>query len=196
MTDRASSRQFPSLAEVGKQPGEWRNIAIGTAISCSIVLIGLWQFLPELWTWLQQAQVRPRLPDFSRIAGLPLAVQIHLVGAIGALGLGPVVLWRRKGDAAHRLLGRVWVGAMMLTCASSFFMTSFAPMLGMFGPIHVLSVWTLYSLPRAILAARRGEIDRHRAIMRGLWFGLLFAGALTFIPGRTIFWLFFGTTGG
>eukprot|EP01034_Spumella_vulgaris_P019186 gene19186-24520_t len=80
-------------------------------------------------------------------------------------------------------MGRIWAVMMVTTAFSSFFMKSFAPMLGQFGPIHILSVWTLYSLPRAIWYIRQGNVEGHLKTMRGLYFGLCLAGVMTFIPG-------------
>ena len=44
----------------------------------------------------------------------------------------------------------------------------------------------------AVLAARRGQIARHRGMMTGLYVGLLIAGAFTLIPGRLLHSLVFG----
>ncbi|MFV4725690.1 hypothetical protein ACNJUL_21340, partial [Mycobacterium tuberculosis] len=52
---------------------------------------------------------------------------------------------------------------------------------GSFSPIHLLSLYVLIALPRLVLAARRGQIARHRATVRGIVSGgLLIAGAFTF----------------
>ena len=48
-------------------------------------------------------------------------------------------------------------------------------------------------LPIALVAARRHAVALHKRAMMGLYFGiLLIAGALTFIPGRLMWRLFFG----
>jgi uncharacterized membrane protein len=131
-------------------------------------------------------------PDFSVLASRTFATQIHVVSAIAALALGPIVLWRRKGDAMHKAMGRVWALAMAVVCASSFFMESFAPLAGQFGAIHILSVVTAVQLPRAIWLARAGRIAEHQRAMRLLFAGLLTAGLFTMIPGRVMFETFFG----
>ena len=52
-------------------------------------------------------------------------------------------------------------------------------MLGPFGPIHLLSIYVLYLLARALAAIRHGDSRRHGAIMRDLvWWGLVLPGLL------------------
>lgn len=118
--------------------------------------------------------------------GLSVPIIIHLATAIPALILGPVVLLRRKGDAIHRLMGRSWVGLMLVTAAASAFINS--PGGGVMGTgfsfIHVFTIWTLVNAPLGIWLARNGKIDAHRGVMKGLYIGLCVAGATTLIPGR------------
>lgn len=122
----------------------------------------------------------------------PLAIQIHIISALVALGLGPVVLWRRKGDRLHRILGYVWVTEMAVTALSSFFIVEH-PVIGPFSPIHLLSAWTLWVLWHGIAAARAGDIARHRGELRGLYlYGLGIAGSLTLLPGRRLNAALFG----
>lgn len=61
-----------------------------------------------------------------------------------------------------------------------------------FGFIHTFSVLTLFSVPTAYFAARRGDLRVHRAAMIGLYVGgILIAGTLAFLPGRMLHdWLF------
>ncbi|MGQ2930862.1 MAG: hypothetical protein ACT6Q3_10345, partial [Sphingopyxis sp.] len=48
------------------------------------------------------------------------AVQLHLATVIPALPLGAWLLWRPvKGDAAHRIGGRVWALLMIVTAIDS-----------------------------------------------------------------------------
>ena len=75
------------------------------------------------------------------------AIAVHVVAAVLALGLGAWVLAARKGTRSHRLAGRGWAVAMAVTAASSFFIAPrilpVATPLGSFGPIHLLSAFTL-----------------------------------------------------
>ncbi len=118
------------------------------------------------------------------------AIQIHLATVLPALPLGAWLLWRPvKGDAAHRIGGRVWALLMIVTAIDSFWIRTIT---GGIGPIHLFSVLTLVQLPRAIWFARSGQIDRHLKTMRGVYFGLLAAGFFAMAPGRTLWALLFG----
>jgi uncharacterized membrane protein len=134
-------------------------------------------------------------PATPQARAFSLPIMIHLATVIPALLLGPVVLWRRKGDATHKLLGRVWAALMLVTAiASAFIRTPGAGIAGTgFSFIHIFTIWTLVNVPLAVLAARRGQIARHRGMMTGLYAGLVIAGAFTMIPGRLLGSLVFGT---
>ncbi len=56
-----------------------------------------------------------------------------------------------------------------------------------FGFIHTFSLLTLFNIPAAYFAARRGDIKAHRAAMISLYVGgILIAGTLAFLPGRML----------
>ena len=113
-------------------------------------------------------------------------VQVHVVSALLALGLGPAALYRRRRDRLHKLLGYVWVGAMAVVALSSFGIHSFA-VIGPFSPIHALSLFTLWSLFEGMRLILSGRIVAHRTVMRNLyWYGLCVAGLFNFLPGRTM----------
>jgi uncharacterized membrane protein len=81
---------------------------------------------------------------------------------------------------------------MTLVALSSFWIHELR-VIWIFSPIHLLSVFTLLMLPRAVFAARRGDIALHRTIMRALFFmGLVLPGLFTFLPGRTMHAVLFG----
>ena len=64
---------------------------------------------------------------------------------------------------------------------------------GQYSPIHLLSLWTLFSLFMAIYFARVGKIKRHRQVMIALYgFALILTGALTLLPGRVMHQIVFG----
>ncbi|MGH2342189.1 DUF2306 domain-containing protein [Segnochrobactraceae bacterium EtOH-i3] len=122
-----------------------------------------------------------------------LSIRIHAFAALVAFVLGGVQLLAPKGTWPHRALGWGWVGLMALVAGSSLFIRSGWPLIGPFGPIHLLSVWVLLVLPRAVLAARRHQVGRHRATMIHLFAGaLVIAGAFTFWPGRIMHAVVFG----
>ncbi|KAA3446395.1 hypothetical protein C7I87_30500 [Mesorhizobium sp. SARCC-RB16n] len=124
-----------------------------------------------------------------------LLIQLHALAAIASLLLGGVQLWRTKGDRLHRALGRVWVSLMAVVALSSFFIWTIR-LWGPFSPIHLLSLFVLVMLWRGIEMAHRGNVAAHRRIMQGTYiFGLVITGLLTFIPGRTMYFVAFGPQG-
>jgi uncharacterized membrane protein len=195
MTDISSpkNKNFPGAAQspirkllVIVQP------LLGYIFAIAVVAVALSSFGPNVWAYLLSQSFTPRAPDWQVFAKLPLVTLIHIGGATSSLVLGGIVLFGQKGTPDHKMMGRIWALTMVTTAFSSFFMESFAEMLGQFGPIHILSVWTLYSLPRAIWYIRQGDVEGHLKTMRGLYFGLCLAGLMTFIPGRTFYALVFG----
>lgn len=133
----------------------------------------------------------PRAPDFSLIAQQSLVLKTHLFAAIGAFAIGCVIMLRPKGRGLHKALGWSWVVAMAVTAVSSFFLTSLNGDALSF--IHLISGWTIIMLPMAIVAIRRRNVTAHRKHMTGLFTGgLVIAGALTFLPGRLMWHVFFG----
>ena len=120
------------------------------------------------------------------------AIQIHAIGAILALGLGPVILFAKKGNSLHKVLGRIWALAMLATIASSYMIFE-VRLWGPFSPIHLLSVYSTYALISGIYHARAGNIKKHKDAMQGLYFGgLIVAGTFTFMPGRVMNLVLFG----
>ncbi len=120
----------------------------------------------------------------------PLAGVVHLATILTVLVLTPTILWRRRGDRRHRLLRRIWVGAMALTAVISFGLRFIGH--GRFSVIHLLSVFVLIQRPIIVMAARRGDYAKHRKAIRGMAIGtLLIAGSFTFPFGRLLgHWLF------
>ncbi len=105
------------------------------------------------------------------------------------------MLFRRKGDAPHRRLGRVWVGLMTLVALSSFFIWEIR-MVGLFSPIHLLSIGTLASLWQAVRFARRRNIKAHMRTMQAIYLlALVLTGWFTFMPGRIMNQVVFGPEG-
>lgn len=115
---------------------------------------------------------------------LSLAVVIHLATVFPAVPLGGYVLFRRKGDPLHRMLGSIWVVLMLVTAISSFWLS--------FSFIHIFSVLVLVSLPFSLWRLSKGDIVGHRRSMEGMYIGLVVAGAFAFIPGRLLGTLLFG----
>ena len=122
-------------------------------------------------------------------------IQIHVAAAVLALAIGYVVLFRRKGDARHRALGKTWVVLMTIVAVSSFFIWTIR-LWGPFSPIHLLSVLTLFLLWRAVGYARRHQIVMHRRMMQCTYIAaLIITGLFTFYPGRIMYRVAFGPDG-
>jgi uncharacterized membrane protein len=84
---------------------------------------------------------------------------------------------------------------MVVTAVDTLFLrTSGAPGIpGGFTFLHIFSVWTLISAPLGVYLARRHRVLAHRGVMTGLFFGgLVTAGLLAFLPGRTMYAVVFG----
>lgn len=121
-----------------------------------------------------------------------IAIQLHVVCAVTAVCLGPIVLLRKLRDVWHRYLGYLWVCAMASTAVTSFWISE-SPVIGPFGPIHALSFLTLFGLWQAVSAIRAGKIDAHQAGMKTLYFWAMgVAGLFTFLPGRRMNLAVFG----
>ncbi|MEO6716660.1 MAG: DUF2306 domain-containing protein [Novosphingobium sp.] len=119
----------------------------------------------------------------------PLAVAIHLLTVIPALLLGAFVNYARKGDALHRILGKVWALLLLITALDSFWIRDLT---GHIGPIHILSVVTLVSLPLGFYHIRKGNVEAHKRAMRGAFIGLCSAALFALMPGRMLGNFLFG----
>lgn len=116
----------------------------------------------------------------------------HALAAFAAVIIGALQLWMRKGGRVHRIMGYIWVALMAIVALSSFFIHEIK-MFGAFSPIHLLSIFTLWSLYMAIRAAKDRRIHAHRRWMQNLYvMALLITGAFTLLPGRTMHVILFG----
>lgn len=115
---------------------------------------------------------------------LSVPLIIHIVTVIPAIPLGAWVLFRRKGDALHRMLGKIWAMLMATTAISTLWFS--------LSWIHLFTLLVLVSLPLSIWAVRRGDIAGHRQAMEGMYIGLVVAGAFAFLPGRFLGGILFG----
>ena len=120
---------------------------------------------------------------------VPGIVWAHILTILVALGLTPVILLSPRGDRRHRILGRIWAAAMLLTALLSF---GIREANGRFSFIHILSTWVVIQVPLLWYAARTHKVALHRGSVRGMVTGaLLIAGVFTFPFGRLLGrWLF------
>lgn len=119
-------------------------------------------------------------------------IAIHLSAALGAVVLGPVALWARKGarqrPRLHRAFGYAWVTLMLATAISAIFIRDYGlPNIAGYTPIHLLIPVTLFALFSAFRHLARGNINGHRKAMQSLYVSAcIVAGAFTLLPGRTL----------
>jgi uncharacterized membrane protein len=99
-------------------------------------------------------------------------IQVHAFAATAAFALGVVQLSAPKGTLPHRTMGWIWVTLMALVAISSFWIHELR-MIGPFSPIHFLSIFTLVTLPIAVLHAHRHNVIGHRRSMIAMFTGAL-----------------------
>jgi uncharacterized membrane protein len=127
------------------------------------------------------------------ILSAPLAVQLHLAAALPAVLLGPVVLFRNSRDRLHKVLGYIWIAAIVALSVTGLVIPSEFPLIGPFGPIHLFSLFALRGVGEGWFHIRRGDVAGHLAAMQSVWFGAVgLAGLFTLMPGRTLNRALFG----
>ena len=120
---------------------------------------------------------------------------LHLFTVLPAFILGTISLLLKKGTQLHKVLGRIYMILMLFTAILTLFMpAAVGPSLfNHFGWIHLFSFLTIYTVPTAYIAIKKGNIKAHKRKMILLYFGaLIIAGAFTFMPGRYLHSVFFG----
>ena len=148
---------------------------------------------PRTLSYIGQAAAGANLhaPRLELLAQASLAMKIHLGTVSAALVLATVQMVGPKGRTSHRMLGWMLVILLLTTAVASLFIRN--PQGGLFNPFQLFSVWTLIGIPLAVVAAHRHNVAFHARMMSGFYFGsLIFAGALTFLPGRLMWRVFFG----
>ena len=113
-----------------------------------------------------------------------MVIWLHLVAALLALGLGTANLVLAKGTRRHRMVGAMWIAAMLFVTLSSWWIRELND--GALSWIHGLTVWTLICMVVAIYAIRTGRIRLHAGFMIGTMAGVLVTGLVALTPGRFI----------
>ncbi|MBB4099526.1 DUF2306 domain-containing protein [Sphingomonas kyeonggiensis] len=118
-----------------------------------------------------------------------VAIAVHLATVLPAIPLGLWVLLSRKGDATHRMLGRIWAALMVTGAGSALFIRHLNH--GQFSWLHLFVPIVFFTLYRAIRQARAGQIAAHKVNMWRLYaLALLLPGMFAFLPGRLLWqWL-------
>jgi len=113
-------------------------------------------------------------------------IQIHAAAAIVAMILGPLSIFRRRRDRLHKIVGYVWISAMLVAATSALFIAELR-LIGRFSPIHLLTLLVFWSVWRAITLVRAGNFTGHSRAMKSLYVQALgIAGLFTLLPGRII----------
>lgn len=127
-------------------------------------------------------------PLFNETQPIPF----HAMAAMLAIAIGAIQFSMKKGGIKHKALGYIWVSLMLFVSISSFFIHEIK-LWGNYSPIHLLSIWTIFSVGLAIYFVRVGNIKRHRQVMIALYgFALILTGLFTLLPGRVMNQLVFG----
>jgi len=119
---------------------------------------------------------------------------LHLATVVPCFIIGTVLLIIKKGTSTHKSYGRIYMVLMLITATITLFMPARVgpTVLNHFGWIHSFSFLTLYTVPTAYWAVKKGNIKAHKRKMILLYFGaLIIAGGFTFAPGRYLYELFF-----
>ena len=119
-------------------------------------------------------------------------IPLHAIMAMIAIILGGIQLSMKKGGTIHKLLGRIWVGIMLIVAITSFFIHEIK-LWGAYSPIHLLSLWTIFILGVGIYYVRVGNIKRHKQVMIATYFfALILTGFFTLYPGRVMHQILIG----
>lgn len=119
----------------------------------------------------------------------------HLFTVVPCVFLGAYLFIAKKGTKSHRMIGGTYMSLMVITATIALFLPALVgpQFLGHFGWIHLFCILTLYSVPTALIAARKMQIKKHKWKMIGLYIGaLMIAGGFTLVPGRYLHGLFWG----
>lgn len=166
-----------------------RNAVTGALIATGVVVAASLNGFDDLARYLASFEFQPRAPDWALLDRQSLALKIHLGSALIALAIGTILMAGVKGDRLHRALGWTWVLTMGVTAVSSLFLRQLNH--DAFSLIHLLSGWTIVTLPMVVYWARRHKVAAHKRTVMGLFYGgLLLAGLFALMPGRVLWAVF------
>lgn len=124
----------------------------------------------------------------------PLYIKVHILSALVVMALSSLQYWGlQKGSMAHRVAGYGWLFAMFVVAISSFWIkTDFPLQVFGYGPIHLLSLMTLYSVIAIPFYARARNVIGHRKAVKGMSIGFWLAALFTFTPPRLMWQMLVG----
>ncbi|MEJ0025524.1 MAG: DUF2306 domain-containing protein [Rhizomicrobium sp.] len=127
----------------------------------------------------------------------PTAVQVHVATVAPAFLIGTFLIFAsRKGAPLHRALGYLYLVLMSITAITTLFVHQLMPHSPFWGlsPIHLLVPLTLFAVVGALRGAWTHNVAMHKRAMITLYVGgMLIAGTLTFLPGRIMHAVAFGS---
>jgi uncharacterized membrane protein len=102
-------------------------------------------------------------------------IHYHLFLLLISFLIATYIMLTKKNTKQHKVLGALYMGLMLIAVIISFFITAtIGPTLfDHFGILHILSLFMLYIIPSAYMAAKNGNIKKHRNIMIGLYVGTI-----------------------
>ena len=104
-----------------------------------------------------------RIMTLAPLLAASPVIQAHAYFAFAAIGLGGAQMLAPKGTGRHRAMGWAWVVLMMAVAGSSLFIHTIR-LWGAWSPIHLLSLFTLATVPLAVSYARRGNLAQHQPL--------------------------------
>jgi uncharacterized membrane protein len=115
------------------------------------------------------------------ILDAPRLVQAHVITVLLALLVGTWVLFfSHKGSPLHRFFGASFFALMVSTAGLALFIhrrTPLSPAIG-FSSTHLIAIFVLFAVWRALDGALRGNFKQHRMWVFGLYFGALVINGL------------------
>ena len=122
-------------------------------------------------------------------------VLIHLCIILPCVVFGTYLIFAKKGTQFHKTIGKVYMILMGITGILTLFIPAQVGqrILNHFGALHLLSILTIYAVPRAWFAIKRGDVKTHKSAMIRLYIGgIIIAGGFAILaPGRYLHTLFF-----
>ena len=117
------------------------------------------------------------MPDYFNHPQLIInpAVITHVISMLSAFFVSFLILFKAKGTKIHKMLGWMFTVFMLISIISSFWIKTY----GIFSPIHVLSIVTIYWLVSGIIAVRLRRHNwqySHAFYMGSAYIGILIAG--------------------
>lgn len=186
--------------QAGPDHAFWRQFWISTffGLLLTLLIFAAWVYsLPEaqrtgMLTYWSSVQIAAPGFNPAPLLKAPFSVQLHVLAAVVAMLVGAVIFLLPKGTGFHKALGWTWVSSMIIVAATSVAMI--VDLRSGINALHVFTAITVISLWAGLTAIRRGDVKAHAGSMIGLYIGgLIIAGAFAFIPGRTMWAVFFGS---